>query len=77
MEVSQTNDEKIAIIGGGPIGCTLALLLAEQNYKVDLYERRELTCEGCKLSNGRTINFTVMARGLEALRLVGCDEEVK
>lgn len=35
------SDEKIAVVGGGPVGSSLALVLAKHGYTVDLYEKRE------------------------------------
>jgi len=29
----------VAVIGGGPIGSSLAIMLAEKGYNVDIYER--------------------------------------
>ena len=40
----------MAIIGAGPVGYTLAMLLAKKGYKIDLYEKRgDPTIEGYPL----------------------------
>ena len=33
--------ETICIVGAGPVGCYLAIVLAKKGYKVDVYEKRE------------------------------------
>ena len=35
------SNKKIAIIGGGVFGCTIAWILAKNNHLVDLYEKKE------------------------------------
>lgn len=62
--------EKVAIIGGGLVGCYMALLLAKENIKVDIYEQRD---ELVSKSYGRTINLIINQRGLDALKQVGAD----
>ena len=32
--------QTIGIIGGGPVGCCLAILLAKRGYKVEILEKR-------------------------------------
>jgi len=60
----------ISIVGAGPVGCLLALLLARQGRAVRLLERRP----DPRLSQderGRSINLALAARGIGPLRAAG------
>jgi len=47
-----------------------------KDHKVDIYEKRSLF--PCNMrSNGRSINFSVMKRGMEALKLIEVEEQAK
>lgn len=68
-------DARITIIGAGPVGSLLALLLARRGFAVEVYERRpDLRIHA--ISAGRSINLAVSTRGLHALQAVGLDDEV-
>ncbi|HWY79081.1 MAG TPA: NAD(P)/FAD-dependent oxidoreductase [Candidatus Sulfotelmatobacter sp.] len=61
----EQNSKKIVIIGSGPAGCFLAILLAKKGYKVDIYEKlskQEINIEISK----RSYNITIYnyAKGL-------------
>ncbi|MSR18357.1 MAG: FAD-dependent monooxygenase [Phycisphaerales bacterium] len=61
------------IVGAGPVGCTLAILLAQQGKRVHLLERRsDPRLVGAM--GGRSINLALSARGLAALQRVGLRE---
>jgi kynurenine 3-monooxygenase len=65
----------ITIVGAGPAGCLLALLLARRGTPVQLYER------GADPSlkptaAGRSINLALAARGIRALREAGVMDRV-
>jgi kynurenine 3-monooxygenase len=65
----------ISIVGAGLVGSLLAVLLARQGYRVELFERRSdprrIGYEG-----GRSINLAMAARGLRALDAAGLRDEV-
>lgn len=57
---------RIAIIGAGPVGMTLALLLARAGLAVDLFDRRhQLTRRGCR-------GFTIDPHSASVLATAGC-----
>ncbi len=67
--------QRIAIIGGGPAGSLLAILLARRRLAPVVIER------GPRFSyaaprGGRSINLALAARGIAALRRAGIDSEV-
>lgn len=63
------------VVGAGLVGSLLAVLLARQGHRVELFERRgdprALGYEG-----GRSINLAMAARGLRALDAAGLRDEV-
>ena len=48
--------KKIAVIGSGIAGCTLAYKLAQRGHKVDLYEQNEEVCSGAS-GNGVLVTY--------------------
>jgi kynurenine 3-monooxygenase len=63
---------RIAIVGGGPAGSLIAILLARRKLAPVVIERSEQTAAG----GGRSINLALAARGIEALRTAGIDRDV-
>jgi kynurenine 3-monooxygenase len=65
-----------SIIGAGPVGALMALLLARRGHAVRLYERRP-DPRGATTARGRSINLALSARGLRALQLAGLLEGMR
>lgn len=63
------------VVGAGPIGCVLSVLLARRGHNVTLFEKRgDIRLEDAQA--GRSINLVLTNRGLRALDLVGMRERV-
>jgi len=66
IRVASPKAERILIVGAGPVGTLLAILLAQGGLKVRLIERRaDPRSHGS--DRGRSINLALAARGLKAL----------
>lgn len=71
---AQTNG--VAVVGGGPVGALLALMLANRGLHVNVYEMRP-DPRVRALTGGRSINLTLAERGWQALRAAGVESEVR
>ncbi|WDE13778.1 FAD-dependent oxidoreductase [Thalassomonas haliotis] len=72
--------EDIAIVGAGPVGALLAVMLARKGYKVDLFESRPDSrpdASARALYQGKSINLALSDRGWLALKAIGLDEEIR
>ena len=58
------------ILGGGPAGLLMALMLARRGERVRVYERRP-DPRSAQAEAGRSINLALAARGLRALKCAG------
>ena len=65
----------ITVVGAGPAGCLLALLLARRGQRVDVYERLPDPAQQ-PMEAGRSINLALAARGIRALRDAGVMDQV-
>src|SRR5580658_3599795 len=63
------------IIGAGPVGALMGLLLAQRGQRVHLRERRS-DPRRTPPEQGRSINLALSARGLAALKQAGVLERV-
>jgi kynurenine 3-monooxygenase len=66
----------VAIIGGGPAGSLLAILLARRGFHPVVIERSP-PFTAASQPVGRSINLALAARGIDALRRAGIDREVR
>ena len=64
------DSESVTIVGAGPVGTLLALLLAQDGRRVRLIEKRADPRLGAG-DRGRSINLALAARGLTALEQAG------
>ena len=66
---------RIAVVGGGPCGSLLAILLARRGFEPVVVERGPpfTAAQG----GGRSINLALAARGIDALRRAGLDGYVR
>jgi kynurenine 3-monooxygenase len=67
---------EIAIVGGGPVGCVLAIALAQRGHDVVVYDGRP-DPNVTPPPPGRSINLTLAERGWNALREVGLEDAVR
>jgi kynurenine 3-monooxygenase len=65
----------MTVVGAGPVGCVLAVLLAKHGFSVQLYEMRP-DMRDIDAHGGRSINLVLTDRGLRAMELVGLRDEV-
>lgn len=65
-----SNGLRVAVIGAGPAGSLLTILLARRGMQVDVYDRRDDPRSG-QDGEGRSINLGLSTRGITALRAVG------
>ena len=68
--------EKITIIGAGPVGSLLAVILGRTGYKVNLFESRR-DCRKHSIYQGKSINIALSDRGWLALESVGIDKQIR
>ena len=68
--------KKVIIAGAGLVGSLEAIYLAKRGFQVEVYERRP-DMRKVELSAGRSINLALSARGWNALKAVGVDQEVE
>lgn len=66
----------LQIVGAGPAGSLLALLLAQRGCRVRLFEKRA-DPRGQAADGGRSINLALAARGLKALEAAGLGATVR
>lgn len=72
MNASETT---VTVIGAGLAGSLLSILLAQQGFRVNVYERRPDMRQG-PVGGGRSINLALSKRGISALEVAGVSREV-
>src|ERR1700736_4555138 len=66
----------VRIIGAGPTGALLAILLQRRGHHVELYEARS-DPRGRPSESGRSINLALADRGIHALQMAGVFQDLK
>jgi kynurenine 3-monooxygenase len=66
----------IRIVGAGPTGALLAILLARRGLKIELYESRP-DLRNLQAGAGRSINLALADRGIHALKTAGVFDTVQ
>ncbi len=73
MKKSQREKTTITIIGAGPVGCFMAILLAQRGYQVNIYERRESKHVSSQLS----YHITFYSRAVNAIKKAKLWDKIK
>jgi kynurenine 3-monooxygenase len=66
----------VRIVGAGPTGALLAILLQRRGHTVDLYESRA-DPRAAAAESGRSINLALADRGIHALQMAGVFQDLK
>ena len=64
--------QSFTVVGGGPVGSLLAILLARHGYQVGLYEGRP-DSRKTSIYQGKSINIALSDRGWSSLEQIGID----
>ncbi|CAN8061335.1 unnamed protein product [Agarophyton chilense] len=73
----QAQKPRVTIIGAGPAGCLLAILLSNTGCVIDVYEyRSDPRTATCAKTSQRSINLALSTRGLTALGRAGVLDSV-
>src|SRR5687768_13405443 len=73
---TMNKNQNMTVLGAGPVGTLLALVLARRGYAVHLYEKRPDVRRECP-GQQRSINLALSERGWRALDLVGAGAAVR
>ena len=71
-----TKKEIITVVGAGPVGALLSVILGRSGYNVNLIESRR-DCRDNNLDQGKSLNIVLSDRGWLALESVGIAEQIK
>ncbi|QBY04905.1 FAD-dependent monooxygenase [Thalassotalea sp. HSM 43] len=74
--MSNSQKQRIAIAGAGPVGSLLAVMLAKKGYPIDLFESRPDSRQ-TNIYQGKSINLALSDRGWLALQSIGLDTEIR
>ena len=64
---------EVIIVGAGPVGCLLAVYMANRGFLVDVFERQDDPRQTQPYTKKQAVNLTICHRGIEALGRVGVD----
>jgi kynurenine 3-monooxygenase len=70
-----TATTNICVVGAGPVGSLMSILLARRGFNVTIYERRS-DMRRVDIPAGRSINLALANRGINALEKVGLMNEI-
>jgi kynurenine 3-monooxygenase len=74
--LTQAGKRDVTIVGAGPVGIVLSILLAQRGYEVDVYEGHPDPRINSR-PGGRSINLTMAERGWQGLRAAGLEDVIK
>ena len=69
-------EKTFTVVGGGPVGSLLAILLSRHGYKVGLYEGRPDSRQ-TSIYQGKSINIALSDRGWTSLQKIGVGNDAK
>jgi kynurenine 3-monooxygenase len=72
---SDASSNRAVVVGAGPVGCVLALVLQQQGLDVTVFEKRP-DMRRADVAAGRSINLVLTKRGMRALRILGIADTV-
>jgi kynurenine 3-monooxygenase len=67
----------VRIVGAGPTGALLAILLQRRGHAVEIYEGRPRPGAAAAAGSGRSINLALADRGIHALKSAGVFDQVR
>lgn len=76
VEQQSRTNETIVVIGAGLVGCLIAIYLARLGCRVTIYEKKGDPRSGEDVGRRPSINLTLCARGLEALKHAGVKDQI-
>lgn len=71
-----SSERHVVVVGAGPVGSLMAIMLARRGMSVTVYERRP-DMRRVDISAGRSINLALANRGIDALSHVGLMNHVE
>ncbi len=67
---------KISIVGAGPVGSLLAIILKQKGFSVKIFEKRKNPGK-FRATEGKSINLALSHRGIQSLKLIDVYEKLK
>jgi NADPH-dependent glutamate synthase beta subunit-like oxidoreductase/dihydroorotate dehydrogenase/ferredoxin len=67
MEAAEENGKRVAVLGAGPAGLAAAFTLAQLGYRVEVFEREEISGGACRLIPPHRLDGEVLEQDLEFL----------